>query len=288
MSQLYVVTDADGVQHLEGYERRWPLPVPDGADWQPGGLVEPDEHGAPVLIDAAGLLERLGTRIFAAEPVGDAGAARLVAGTAWSDRLAASFALDCVEHALPSIPGTGDAELPSGDTLAEVIAAARAYLDGEPRDAKRLGYLARRAARRRLRRDADQLSDAAFEETARAEGEDREVLDDPIWETVAAAHEAVLAAVEAVRHLAMPSLSDHEARVFERRKAAGVEVTEVDTPWGLFPVGGGGPRYAPGWAAARDSAERAREAVGDEIGPEAEAAERAWQVGHLVELLAAG
>jgi hypothetical protein len=64
-----------------------------------------------------------------------------------------------------------------------------------------------------------------------------------------------------------------------------VNVGEVDTPWGRFPVGGGGPKYAPAWAAARDAAERSREAAADLNGVAAAPAERSWQVGRLVELL---
>ena len=286
MSDRFVAADADGRQHHEGYVRSWPLPVRKGDEWEPGGIVAPDEHGAPVTFDASQLLEELGECIFVAELVGDAGAARLVRGTAWSETVAATFALDSVEHILGAVPGSADAELPGGGTLGAIIASTREYLtEGTGADGHKLGRIARMAATRRMRREGTTLSDAAFSAAAQDEGRDVDVMDDPAWDTLAAAHDAVLAAVEAVRHVAYPSLADRETRRYEAREEAGaIKVDEVDTPWGLFPVGGG-QKYAPSWAAARDAAERARQAAVDLSGPSAGEAERAWQAGRLVELL---
>jgi len=289
VSDRFVATDADGLQHHEGYRRRWPLPVREADGWRPGGVVEPDEHGAPVVHDAGQLLDQLGERVFAAEIVGQAGAARLVAGTPWSEKKAATFALDCVEHILEIVPGSADAELPDGGTLRAIIASAREYLDtGTGSDAHRLGFVSRIAAARRLRRESTAIGDAAFTAAAQAEGQGVDILSDPAWETLAAARDAVLAAVEAVRHVAFPFLADRETRRYEaheERKLA--EVDQVDTPWGRFAVGGAGPKYAPSWVAARDAAERSRQAAADLGGPDAGEAERSWQVARFVGILGA-
>ena len=254
MSDRFVATDADGLQHHDGHRRRWPLPVREGAVWQPGDVVEPDEHGAPVVLDAGQLLDQLGECVFVAEPAGDAGAARLVAGTSWSEKEAAAFALDCVEHILEIVPGSADAELPDGGTLGAIIASARQYLETGTGDAHRLGFISRIAASRRLRRESTAIGDAAFTAATQAEGQGVDILSDPAWETLAAARDAVLAAVEAVRHVAFPFLADRETRRYEAHEERRVaEVDQVDTPWGRFAVGGAGPKYAPSWVADRKS-----------------------------------
>ncbi len=288
MPDRFVATDADGLQHHEGYRRRWPLPVRTAGDWQPGGVVEPDEHGAPVLLDAAGILEQLGECVFVAEAVGDDGAARLVAGTSWSEKAAATFALDCVEHILAAVPGSADAELPGGGALGPIIASAREYsVSGTGTDGHRLGFVSRLAAARRLRREGVSVGDTVFLAAVQDEAADLDVLGDPGWDTLAAAREAVLAAVEAVRHVSVPFLVDLETRRYEaREEGRAIQGGEVDTPWGRFPVGGGS-KYAPAWAAARDAAERSRQAATDLGGPPAGESERSWQVGRLTELLRA-
>ncbi len=288
MGNRFVATDADGLQHHEGFRRQWHLPIRQADGWQPGEAVEPDEHGAPVLVDAAELVQQLGECIFVAEAVGDSGAARLVAGTSWSERSAATFALDCVEHILAAVPGSADADLPGGGTLGEIIASARENLaSGTATDGHKLGHIARMATVRRLRQESEKIGDVAFTAAAQAEGEGVDILDDPAWETLAAARDAVLAAVEAVRHVAVPFVVDRETRKYERlEEHRTAEVDAVDTPWGLFQVGGG-TKYAPCWAAARDAAERARQAAVDLSGPDAGETELSWQTGRLVELLGA-
>jgi hypothetical protein len=261
--------------------------VPQQSGWIPGDPVEPDEHGEPVVLDGAGLLEQLGECVFVAERLGDAGAVRLVAGTSWSEQTAARFALDCVDHILGIVPGGAETELPGGGTLGAIIASARQYLeDGSASDAGRLGLVARIAATRRLHKDSVAIGDAAFAAAVQAEGQDADVVGDPVFETLAAARDAVLAAVEAVRHVALPFLTDRGTRKYEameERKDA--DVDEVDTPWGRFPVGGGGPKYVPSWVAARDAAVCARQAAKGLNGPAAGDAERDWQVGRLSECL---
>jgi hypothetical protein len=283
----FVATDADGLQHHDGYRRRWPLPVRQAGGWRPGEVVEPDENGSPVTFAASELVDALGERVFVAELVGDKGGARLVAATSWSELTAATFALDCVEHVLEIVPGSADAELPGGGTLGAIIASARQYLvNGAGTDTHRLGIVSRIAAARRLRHETTAIGDAAFTAAAQAEGQGVDILSDPAWETLAAARDAVLAAVEAVRHVALPFLAERETRKYEaleERKAA--DVDEVDTPWGRFAVGGGGLKYVPSWVSARDTAERSRQAAADLGGPEAGQAELVWQASRLVELL---
>ena len=287
MPDRFVATDTDGLQHHDGYRRQWPLPVPEADGWQQGEVLEPDEHGAPLTLSASELLAELGERVYLAEVVGERGAARLVAGTLWSELTAALFALDCVEHVLSIVPGSAEAELPGGGTLGAIIASAREYIaDGARTDTQKLGIVSRIAAARRLRRESTAIGDAAFTAATQAEGLGVDIWSDPAWETLAAARDAVLAAVEAVRHVALPFLAERETRKYEaleERKSA--DVGEVDTPWGRFAVGGGGPRYVPSWVSARDAAERARQAATDLGGPEVGDAEQSWQVGRLLERL---
>ena len=284
MGTRYVAVDADGHQHLAGDDRHWPLPARSGRDWVPGEPLGPDGDRPPTTYSADELLDHLGAHVYAAELL-DGGRARLVAGTAWSESLAARFALECAAHMLAQIPGTADAPLPSGDTLPETVALAEQLLDGTDGDGARLGRTARLAADRRLRRDAEEIGDEAFSASAEDEAGDLDALDDPVWATLAASRDAVLAAVEAVRHHAIPALAEHESRHFERLAEgdrAGIHL--FDTPWGQMPVGGA-PRYAPGWEAAKDTAERSRQAVADESGEGAGAAERAFQADLLATLL---
>ena len=215
--------------------------------WQPGAVVAADEHGAPVLLDGSQLLDQLGECVFVAEPVGQAGSARLVAGTPWSEKQAAAFVLDCVEHILGIVPGSADAELPDGGTLGAIIASARQYLDtGTGADNHKLGFVSRIAAARRLRRESTAIGDAAFTAAAQAEGQGVDILSDPAWETLAAARDAVLAAVEAVRHVAFPFLVERGTRRYEAHEEHKVaEVDQVDTPWGRFAVGGRGSQVRP-------------------------------------------
>ncbi|MGA2529336.1 MAG: hypothetical protein ABSG36_09270 [Acidimicrobiales bacterium] len=287
MPDRFVATDTDGLQHHDGYRRQWPLPVPEADSWRPGEVLEPDEHGAAVTLSASELLGELGERIFLAEAVGELGSARLVAGTLWSELTAAMFALDCVEHVLGIVPGSAEAELPGGGTLGAIIASARDYIsEGGRTDTQKLGLVSRIAAARRLRRESTAIGDAAFTAATQAEGLGVDIWSDPAWETLAAARDAVLAAVEAVRHVALPFLAERETRKYEaleERKSA--DVGEVDTPWGRFAVGGGGPRYVPSWVSARDAAERARQAAADLGGPEVGDAEQSWQVERLLERL---
>ena len=161
---------------------------------------------------------------------------------------------DCVEHILEIVPGSAEAELPDGGTLGAIIGSAAIHRYGRRTDDHRLGVVSRIAAARRLRRESTAIGDAAFTAAAQAEGQGVDILSDPAWETLAAARDAVLAAVEAVRHVAFPFLADRETWRYEAHEEHKVaEVDQVDTPWGRFAVGGAGPKYAPSWVAARDA-----------------------------------
>ena len=288
MPDCFLATDTNGLQHHDGYKRQWHLPTPGADGWQPGEAVEPDEHGRPVVFSAAELLDQLGERVFVAEDIdADSGAARLLAPTAWSETTAASFALDCVEHLLGIVPGSAEADLPGGGTLGAIIASARQYIaEGAGSDTARLGLVSRIAAARRLRREGTAIGDAAFTAATQAEGQGIDIWSDPAFETLAAARDAVLAAVEAVRHVALPFLAERETRKYEaREERKSADVDEVDTPWGRFAVGGAGPKYMPSWVSARDAAERSRQAAADLAGTEGAEAERAWQLERLAQHL---
>lgn len=291
--QLYVATDAHGVERVDDAEIKWTLPSSDGTP----GTTTP--HGRPaVLRRAMALLGDLDERIFVAGPVGaasddgagtvSADAARLVSETAWDVERAATFALDCAEHVLGDASG---AVLPGGATLGEIVSAAREVLERSSEHAEqRLGLVARLAAARRLRRQGEVLGDVAFEALQGDVESALDALDDPAWATVATVRDAVLGAVEAVRHLALP-------RYVAARESAYEDLHDVEedaparpsgllmTPWGPITLGAEHPRgYAPAWVAARDAAQRARDAVsargGDLEG------ERLWQAERLEALLA--
>jgi hypothetical protein len=278
--RFYVATDAEGAQHSDGLTTAWPLPVQvaDGA-FEPGATLSASAESPLVLFRLEGLLDELAERIFVAEPMdgvpsgSDApsvptGRGRLTSETSWTGRSAARFALDCSTHVL------GDAAslcLPSGASLGDVVAAAGRWLDG-PTDAdgQLLGRISRITTARRLRRQGQEIGDLAFAITISDEGRDAEALDDPAFAALAAARDAVLAAVEAVRHSAFPHLSGADSAEPDHG------TTLVDTPWGSLFVG---HRSTPAWAAARDAAERARRAGANEDD------ERAWQAGRLASAL---
>ena len=163
MPFCFVATDADGLQHHDGYRRMWPLPVPEAEGWLPGEVVGKDEHGEAVVFSADELLDALGERIYAAEILRATTASPSFGRDAMVRLTAAMFALDCVEHVLEIVPGSAEAELPGGGTLGPIIASARQYLaDSALSDTHKLGLVSRIAAARRLRRESAAIGDAAF------------------------------------------------------------------------------------------------------------------------------
>lgn len=281
----FVPTDARGTQLHGGEVTEWPLPADDeGGATRPGALVEPAAGTKFELLDLDGLLDSLGERIFVAELSEQAGPngspqARLVAETSWSIHGAARFALECAEHVLADPDGT---KLPSGASLADILDAAHGYLDGSASDEGELGLLqrvSRLATARRLRHQSSEVADMAFDVTMEDEAKDLDALDDPAWSALASVRDAVLSAVEAIRHDALPWLFDVENKRYESEAdATGSEI--VGTPWGSY-LGNRRTGVIPAWTAARDAADRARQAMADANGDVAGAEERAWQRGRL-------
>lgn len=289
---LYVATSADGIEHTATGEIAWRLPDAKGA---PGATTTEPE--LLVLRRAAALLDALDEVVYRAEALGDQNdlgdrietkSARLVAKTRWDTDVAARFAIDCAEHALE---GAEHVALPDGEELAPILAGARLVLERDERGPdETLGFLARLAAVRRLRKVRDALSDAVLASTTADLGDDLDAVDDPKWATLAAGQEAVLAALEAVRHVALPRYvrSREEAVDEHPDDQPPTSNPQLMTPWGPIVFGAEHQSpYVAAWVAARDAAMRAREAAQDRGGDEAEAAELAWQASRLEEVLEA-
>lgn len=276
-ADYYVPTDANGVQHVGDDVTRWPLPSAG-----PGEAVEPSMGSPVVLRDLDGLLEDLGERIFLAEVLeeGRTGRARLVAETAWNLHRAARFALDCAEHAIAEPESL---TLPSGASAADILAEAHRHLDSGSGSGL-VQRISRLATARRLRRLGDDVAEAAFNVALEDEAEDLDALDDPAWTAVAAVRDALLAAVEAIRHDSLGALLEGENRRYES-DAGATDPAPFGTPWGVVATGSRSG-VVPAWVAARDAAERAREAVRDARGAKAGDEERAWQRERLAEALA--
>jgi len=302
---LYVATDAEGCQRLDGRAIAWPLPAEDTDPVSPGETIE----GEILLSTVQGLLGHLTERIYEAEllePGSEdaagaepgltiaAASARLLAPTPWSGARAARFAIACAEHVLGDAAGT---ELPGGTALADALAEAGAWLEEAVGDDAPGGALSRvrdLALLWRLRRRGKALGDLAFIELAGDIGSDVDALEDPVWSTVAAARDAVLAAVEAVQHAVFPRLSDLESHRYEKRERDVDEVVRFTGGRRLQ------PSWVPAWTAADDAAERARQAAGEADGGEAQSgeaqsgeaqsgeaqsAEAEWQAAQLEEAL---
>jgi hypothetical protein len=289
----FVPTDRHGRQFHDGEETFWALPSPaEGAGGAtitvPGTVKRPPASGEVTLLDLDGLLDGLGERIFVA--TGSGLDAQLVSETAWSLSAAANFALDCAEHVSAN---AGSVALASGETLVDAIAAARKWLqDASGAETGLLGRMSRLATLRRLRHQAGEVGDAAFDASfdvvVDADGQDADIFDDPRWTAIAAVRDAVLAAVEAVRHEAFPHLTDasDDASESERREGVQSPPTVVDTPWGAF-RSTHTSAVVPAWVAATEAAERARQAVAD-AGGTAAATERGWQRDRLAQALRGG
>ena len=288
---LYVATGADGIERSSSGEIAWKLP--DEASGKPG--EETTARVPIVLRRSTTLLDALDEYVFRAEALGgskDLGdriettSARLVSRARWDTGLAARFAIDCAEHTLE---GSEKVSLPDGNELAPILASARLVLESDERGSdERLGFLARLAAVRRLRKMRDSLSDAVLASTAADLGDDLDTVDDPKWATLAASQEGVLAALEAVRNVALPRyVRSREEAVDEHPDDEPPRSTPlVITPWG--PIAFGAEHQSPyvaAWTAARDAAMRAREAAHDRGGDEAQAAELSWQAARLEDVL---
>jgi hypothetical protein len=293
--KLYVTTDSAGIDRSFGEHIAWQLPD--------GGASKVTEATPYALLRLpAALLEVLDERIFEAEPtaavkVADDGtvqvqSARLTTQTAWNTETATLFALDCAEHVLGD---ARDATLPDGTLLEAVLRDARQFLEDLDSPAgERLGHLARLGALRRLKRERGELADLSFGLLSDDAKRNIDVFDDPAYATIAPISDAVLAAIEALRHHVLPqfALTSEDARE-EREEHANSErttnmkiPTAIVTPFGSAQVGSEHVlQYEPSWTCAREAARHARTAARDRHGATGEREEMSWQAGRLKALL---
>ena len=270
----YVASDGDGVVR-EG-EQRWQLQV--------DGDTATGDPALPAL-DADALLEHLEEVVWATQ-----GGAAQLHRTGWNPTVAARFALTCAEHALGA---SADVSLPSGSTLGEVVAEAKRFIEASASesDERTLARLSVLATARRLRRSGGEIGDLARAIVAEDTEHELEATNDPAWLTAASIADAVLAAVEALRHVAMPRyVGEREEVAGSRDDQVGTAVQPAffSTPWGDFVVGAEHESpYTPASHLAREASFRARESVREQQGDAAAAAERAWQAGELASLLGA-
>jgi hypothetical protein len=291
---LYVATDAHGVEHSPSGRIQWPL-----SGWSPGDV----DMGQPVTLrQASSLLDYLDERIFVVDSseqkrLSDdstvvVNKAHVVSETPWNVQLAVEFALDCAERPLDEF---GDAALPDGRSLKAVLQDARGIVGrGDSEAAQPLHYLARLRALRRLKNERADIADDSLSELLVDEKKDVDAFDDPDYEELAPITDAVLAAIEALRHHVLPHLyvllEDAEEEHIEHadldRKTAMPVPTPVVTPFGGGEVGAPHMlKYEPAWTSAREAARHARIAVRDRSGEAGETAERSWQADRLDELL---
>jgi hypothetical protein len=289
VDRYYVVTDATGSARNGEIERHFELH--EGAG--------PDDGGPVALVDVTALLSCLDEVVFEAEPIGStsevepgvwhADDARLVHRTPWDARGAASFALSCVEHV---IGADRSVEIPGGQTLGAVLDDAKRFLeesDGEGEG--RLAKLSRLATARRLHRSGEHIGDLARGRLGEDLAEEIAITSDPDWTLLASTVDAVLAAVEALRHVALPNyVTDREEAGGARDTSDGTSYVPriYTTPWGNFAIGAEHePPYLPTSLLAREAALRARETVTDRAGEAAGNAEATWQVSLLASILEA-
>ncbi len=294
-SDLYVATDSKGVEHSSRGRIEWVLP-------SNGRFTDINPGQTLTLRRPIALLDVLDERIFRAESsqarevdsrgTVDVTTGRLVAETKWNTELATRFALDCAEHLLEQF---GDIALPNGASLRTIIADARNVLDGvSSQEAHRLDYLARIRALRRLKHERGDVADQSLTDLTEDESKDVDALDDPEYEALAPITDAVLAAIEALRHHVLPHLYTDvedareergEHRLLDRTTELPVP-TAVVTPFGEGEVGAPHVlKYEPAWTSARDAARHAREAVKGRLGSKGESEELTWQAGNLERVL---
>jgi hypothetical protein len=287
VSELYVATDPEGLERRAGTQMVWPLPYLEARPFMPGRPVDHDV----VLLEPRGLLGLLDECIWRAEPLaGAAGGAdaamaavyaerrdapglehhvgaRLLEPTAWDGFMAAGFALDCAERVVANAAGVS---LPDGTSLADALGEVRSWLDSAEGKDGRVGKLHEIAIAHRLHREEKVIEGAAAKLAEADAGAHLDTEKDPVWTAVAAARDALLAAVEAVQHAVRPRHREREARHFEESEHGEHSDTE---------------KWLPFWIAADDAAERARQAAADAGGDEAGAAETEWQAARLAALL---
>jgi hypothetical protein len=249
--ELYVTTDAEGIEHAALGRIKWVLP-------SEGVATNTTSEVTLILRRADALLEELDERIFRAtsdekRPLNaddtlEVTTARLVSETSWNPTTATRFALGCAKHLLDEI---GAVALPNGTSLTAVLDDASKVLDGISTDAvERLDYLARVRALRRLRHTRREIAEQSSETLA----------DDDVKDRL-------------------------EHGIEDRKKQLSVPTILV-SPFGAS-MSGGGPNieYDPAWTSAREAARHARMAIKDLNGSTAEAKELKWQADTLEHVL---
>lgn len=285
----------NGVEHSAAGQVAWKLPV--------GGAGQVTDLGHPlVLRQPRALLDVLDERIYlAASPKSvDISAdgtvsvptAQLTAQTHWNAAAATRFALDCADHLLSEV---GDVSLPDGMSLSKVTADARQMLDGAaPGSMEHLGRLARLSALRRLRRERADITALSLDELDDAARKDVDAFDDPAYATVITITDAVLAAIEALRHYVLPEFYNDREDARENREQYANEDRETAIPTPRLIVTPLGPvmlhaphllPYDPAWTGAREAARHARTAMRDRSGADGEASELTWQAAALAAML---
>lgn len=248
------------------------------------------------------LLDVLDEQIFTAVAdgevrVGADGTARvqtahLADETPWDTESATRFAIDCADHCLGD---ARDVVFADGSTCATMLVDARHVLDAvDPEAAERVGRLAMVSAHRRLARDRNDLAALSLGLASEDGVKGVEVFDDPAYTALATVTDAVLAAIEALRHHLLPhaysaledTREEHEAHGVLDANAPKTPGTPMVTPFGSFEAGGSRVlEFEPAWTSAREAARHARDAARLRGGPEGERAERTWQASKLSEIL---
>jgi hypothetical protein len=293
---LYVATDAMGVDHSSVDKVAWLLPE--------DGNVQITKSDHPlVLRQPKALLEVLDQRIYLADSPTDVkigadgtasvSTARLTLRTQWNADSATKFALDCADHLLGEV---GDSPLPNGMSLVKVTADARQVLYGTATEPKEhLGRLASMSALRRLRRDRTKIASASLDELDEAMAKDLEAFDDPTFATEQTVIDAVLASIEALRHVVLPALymafddagETHGDHMVEDSKGQIPTPQWIETGFGA--IGLHVPKFPfdPAWVNAREAARHARDAMNDHGGADGEISELIWQAKTLAAILQA-
>ncbi len=289
--ELYVTTNADGEDRSLDELVSWDLPSRHDGHWHPGRTIESTTE--LVLRDEDALLDVLDESVFVAEVIDGIPSkdhevrghrARLLAGTSWDVTRAATFAIDCVAHALGD---SGEVPLPDGHTLAQVLDDAREFLtQASSSSEERLSVLARLGAARRLKKEADRVGDLAFEVARDDLAREIDITNDPAWTTLAAIGDAVMAAVETLRHLALPRYYAVREATSSPQSQPSDNARITTTPWGPIVLGAQYQSpYVTAAVAAREAAFRAREEIARRLGETQAATERQWQARRLAELI---
>jgi len=292
---LYVATDANGVEHSAKGKVVWKLPA--------DGVSHETNLGHPLILRLPrALLEVLDEHIYlatstkkveiGADGTASVPSAQLSKETNWNRAAATGFAFDCADHLLSQV---GDVSLPDGTSLAKVISDARTLLDGTASESmEHLGRLARIRAVRRLRHQRAEIAEVSLDELDADMAKEIEAFDDPAYATIITVTDSVLAALEALRHYVLPaSYVDREVKK-ENLEQYAIEERQSPIPTPIAFETGLGPvmlhathmlPYDSAWVSAREAARHARAAMRDRGGADGEASELTWQAATLAAIL---